>query len=76
MTTKNKTNKVKLSTSTLSELQADVKRLKLEIASSAVKIAAKKEKNTRKVFNLRKLLAKSLTLLKQKLLDNEAKKGV
>ncbi len=61
-----KTPAVRLQDWTVSELQADMGRIRTEMYANRVAYFSGKEKNTRKNFLLRKQLAKILTILSQK----------
>ena len=57
---------VRLQDWTVSELQADIARIRTDMHATRVAYFSGKERNTRKLFLLRKQLAKILTILSQK----------
>ena len=54
------------------ELLAMVKKMRLEMMKEKLHIRAGKERNTRSVFNKRKLLARALSVIREKELELKA----
>ena len=58
----------------IKDLQAMALKLRLELSRNAVKIAGSKEKNLKKAWNIKKEIAQILTIIKNKMVNENIMK--